>query len=151
MNTKSSPRWSAKSSWVSEMNAFISWFTIVCCLSGPTNGTVCFFHATRNCSTDFDSTAGSGQAPQLNPFGDPDAKQRLLSNPVTAAHMQQPDFQRIFDELHREPKQLGCVCLTLLGGFAQNYFGQVHSPRKRMCLYLNVSHLCGDGGLQVCC
>ena len=43
----------------------------------------------------------------VNPFGDTDAKQKLLKNPVTAAYMQEEDFRNIIDELHKNPKELG--------------------------------------------
>ena len=43
----------------------------------------------------------------MNPFGDADAKQKLIKNPITAAYMQEEDFRNIIDELHKNPKELG--------------------------------------------
>ena len=53
--------------------------------------------------------AGSGDTPMMNPFGDADAKLRLMKNPKTAAYFQQENFRRIIEELHEDPRQLGWV------------------------------------------
>ena len=40
---------------------------------------------------------GGADQTVVNPFGDTDAKQKLLKNPVTAAYMQEEDFRNIID------------------------------------------------------
>ena len=43
----------------------------------------------------------------MNPFGDHDAKLKLMKDPITALYMQEEDFRNIIDELHKNPKELG--------------------------------------------
>ena len=43
----------------------------------------------------------------MNPFGDQDAKLKLMKDPITAAYMQEEDFRNIVNELHKNLKELG--------------------------------------------